>query len=312
MQIKGSTVLITGGAGFIGSHIIDQLLLKKPKKIIVLDDFSRGTNANIEHAAKSGIVEIVTADIRKKAQIAPYMKGVDYVYHEAAVRITRCAEDPRIAQEVLVDGSFNLLELAAKNKIKKFIFASSASVYGDPSYLPMDEKHPFNNTTAYGAGKIATEEMLKAFHAMYGLPYIILRNFNVYGPRMDIYGVYTEVLIKWLDKIDKNEAPVIHGTGEQALDFVYVEDVARANIKAVESDIQEGVYNVGTGVATSLKQLLEILLELSHAKLTPVFETSVKRPYVQKRIADITKSKEELGFRANITVREGLQKLIVW
>jgi len=312
MQIKGSTVLITGGAGFIGSHIIDQLLLKKPKKIIVLDDFSRGTSANIEHATKSGIVEIITADIRKKAQIAPHMKGVDYVYHEAAVRITRCAEDPRIAQEVLVDGSFNLLELAVKNKIKKFIFASSASVYGDPSYLPMDEKHPFNNTTAYGAGKIATEEMLKAFHAMYGLPYIILRNFNVYGPRMDIYGVYTEVLIKWLDKIDKNEAPVIHGTGEQALDFVYVEDVARANIKAVESDIQEGVYNVGTGVATSLKQLLEILLELSHAKLTPVFETSVKRPYVQKRIADITKSKEELGFRANITVREGLQKLIVW
>lgn len=304
--------MVTGGAGLVGSHIVDQLLLKKPKKIIIFDDLSRGTKKNIENAIKNKAVKLVKGDIRDVSHLNRALKGVDYVFHEAAVRITRCAEEPRICQEVLVDGSFNVLEASIKNKIKKVIFASSASVYGDPSYLPMDEKHPFNNVTAYGAGKVATEEMLKAFRAMYGLNYVILRYFNVYGSRMDIYGVYTEVLIKWLDKIDNNENPIIHGTGEQALDFVYVEDVAKANIMALEKDVNEGVFNVGTGVATSLKKLLELLLELNNSQLKPVFEANVKRPYVQKRTADITKAKKELGFFATITVKEGLKKLIEW
>lgn len=312
MEIKGSVILVTGGVGFIGSHVVDRLLLKNPKKIIILDDFSRGTRQNIEEAVKHKNVELVVGDIRDIEQVNNIVKGCDYVFHLAAIRITKCAEDPRFCQEVLVDGTFNVLEACAKNKVKKLILSSSASVYGNPSYMPMDEKHPFNNTTAYGAAKIANEEMTKAFRAMFGLNYIILRYFNVYGPRMDIHGVYTEVLIKWLEKIDTNEPPVIHGDGKQALDFVYVDDIADANIVALESNINEGVFNVGTGKSTSLKRLLDILLDLTASELKPVFEANVKRPYVQKRAADITKASRELGFIAKTNFREGLKQLIQW
>lgn len=312
MKIQQSTIVITGGAGLVGSHLADALVGRKAKKVIILDDFSRGTKQNLAEAMVSGRVKIVKGDIRDPKLVARVIRGADYVFHEAAIRITRCAEDPRLCQEVLVDGTFNVLEACAKHKVKKLILASSASVYGDPSYLPIDEKHPFNNTTAYGAAKIATEEMTKAFHAMYGLPYIALRYFNIYGPRMDIYGVYTEVLIKWLDKIDAHEAPIIHGDGKQALDFVYISDIIRANLLALESDRQEGIYNVGTGISTSLKQLLDTLLELTGSDLTPVYQKTVKRPYVQKRRADVRKATKELGFSAKIHIREGLQQLISW
>ena len=178
--------------------------------------------------------------------------------------------------------------------------------------MPMDENHPFNNTSAYGAAKIATEEMLKAFRKMYSLNYVILRYFNVYGPRMDIFGVYTEVLINWLDKIDKGESPVVHGDGKQALDFVFVEDVARANLLALKSSVNEGVYNVGTGKLTSLTELVDLLVELASSKAKPIYKTDVKRPYVQKRSADIEKARKELDFMYKTTVREGLKKLIAW
>ena len=312
MQIKGSTILVTGGAGFVGSHVVDKLLLKNPKKVIILDNFSRGTPQNIENASKHKNTELVTGDIRDSEQVNSVVKGCDYVFHLAAIRITRCAEDPRLCQQVLVDGTFNILEACATNKVKKLILSSSVSIYGDPSYLPMDEKHPFNNTTAYGAAKIANEEMTKAFRAMYGLNYVILRYFNIYGPRMDIYGVYTEVLIKWLEAIDKNVPPIIHGDGKQALDFIYVKDIADANTIALESDINEGVFNVGTGKSTSLKELLDILLELTGSKLKPIYQENVKRPYVQKRAADITLAKNKLGFVAKTDLKSGLRKLIEW
>lgn len=312
MKIEGSVILVTGGAGFIGSSVVDKLLLKKPKKIIILDDFSRGTNQNIEKAAKNKNVELVTGDIGNLKLVDGLTKNCDYVFHMAAIRITKCAEDPRLCQQVLVNGTFNVLEACVKNKVKKIILSSSASVYGNPSYMPMGESHPFNNTTAYGAAKIANEEMTKAFKAMYGLNYVILRYFNVYGPRMDIYGVYTEVLIKWLEKIDKNENPIIHGDGKQALDFVYVDDVARANIQALESDVNSGVFNVGTGKSSSLKELLGLLLKLSKSKLKPIYVKNVKRPYVQKRAADIRKAKEELKFVAKISLEEGLKRLMKW
>ncbi len=312
MQIKGSTILVTGGAGFVGSHVVDKLLLKNPKKVIIFDDFSRGTPQNIEEASKHKNAELVTGDIRDSEQVGSVVRGCDYVFHLAAIRITRCAEDPRLCQQVLVDGTFNILEACATNKVKKLILSSSVSIYGDPSYLPMDEKHPFNNTTAYGAAKIANEEMTKAFRAMYGLNYVILRYFNVYGPRMDIYGVYTEVLIKWLEAIDKNVPPIIHGDGKQALDFIYVEDIADSNIRGLESDINQGVFNVGTGKSTSLKELLGILLELTGSKLKPIYQKSVKRPYVQKRTADITLAKNKLGFVAKTDLKTGLKKLIEW
>lgn len=312
MKIKGSTIVVTGGAGFIGSHTVDYLIRKNPKRVIVFDNFTRGVRVNLEEAAKSGKIQIVDGDIRDAKQVNSLLKGVDYVFHQAAIRITRCAEDPRLCQEVLIDGTFNILESCIKNNIKKLVFSSSASVYGDPSYLPMDEKHPFNNTTAYGAAKIANEEMIKAFRAMYGLNYIILRYFNVYGPRMDIYGIYTEVLIKWLDKIDTNKPPIIHGGGKQSLDFVYVRDVVQANVQALESNLNEGVYNVGTGKSISLEELLDILLEETKSDLKPIYEPTVKRPYVQKRCADTTRAEMELGFVTQTTIREGLRKLIEW
>lgn len=312
MKIKGSTIAVIGGASMIGSHIVDRLLKKDPKKIIILDNFIQGTGNNLENALKNKIVKLVRGDVRDRKLVNDLLKGVDGVFHLAAIRITRCVEDPRLCHEVLVDGTFNVLESCVKNKVKKIIFSSSASVYGDPSYLPMDEKHPFNNTTNYGAAKIAGEEMIKSFGAMYGLPYIIFRYFNVYGPRMDIHGVYTEVLIKWLEKIDKSEAPVIHGDGRQALDFVFNDDVAEVNIRALESKLEKGVFNVGTGKSTSLKELLGILLELTGSKLKPIYLKNVKRPYVQKREADIKHTKEVLGFVAKTDLPNGLKRLIEW
>lgn len=312
MKIKGSTIVLTGGASMIGSHIVDRLLKKDPKKIIILDNFIQGTHKNLENALKHKSVKLIEGDVSDQKLVNDLLRGVDGVFHLAAIRITRCVEDPRLCHEILVDGTYNVLEACVKNKVKKIIFSSTASVYGDPSYLPMDEKHPFNNTTNYGAAKIAGEEMLKSFGAMYSLPYIILRYFNVYGPRMDIHGVYTEVLIKWLEKIGKNEAPIIHGDGKQALDFIFNDDVAQANIKAFESKLGKGVFNVGTGKSTSLKDLLEILLKLNKSKLKPIYQKDANRPYVQKRKADTRLAKKELGFVAKTNLSQGLKKLIEW
>ena len=312
MKIKDSTILVTGGAGNIGSHIVDMCIKEGAKKVIVIDNFSRGVTKNLDWAKENGNVEIVNGDIRDIELLNKYFKGVDYVFHQAALRITQCAQAPKLAHEVLIDGTFNVLEACVKNNIKKIIFASSASVYGDPSYLPMDENHPFNNKTYYGAGKIANEQMARAFKEMYGLKYIGLRYFNVYGPRMDIYGYYTEVMIKWLDKIDKNESPMIFGDGEQAMDFIYVEDIARANILALESDVEEGVYNVGTSVMSSLNDLIKVMLELTNPKIKQIYREPEKLLIVSKRQANINKAKKDLGFECKINLKDGLKKLIEW
>ena len=312
MKIKDSVILVTGGAGNIGSHIVDMCIKEGAKKVIVIDNFTRGVISNLDWAKKNGNVEVVNGDIRDFELLNKYFKNVDYVFHQAAIRITQCAQEPRLAHEVLIDGTFNILEACVKNNIKKVVFGSSASVYGDPSYLPIDENHPFNNKTYYGAGKIVNEQMARAFREMYGLKYIGLRYFNVYGPRMDIYGYYTEVMIKWLDKIDKNESPVIFGDGEQAMDFIYVEDIARANILALESNIEEGIYNVGTGVMSSLNDLVRNMLELTNPNLKPEYKKPEKLLIVSKRKADITNAKKDLGFESKIDLKEGLKKLIEW
>jgi UDP-glucose 4-epimerase len=239
-------------------------------------------------------------------------KNIDYVFHEAAIRITQCAKDPRLSNEILEDGTYNVFEACAKNKVKKLIFASSASVYGDPSYLPMDEKHPFNNKTFYGVGKIYAENLAKAFREAYGLNYIGLRYFNVYGPRMDIFGAYTEVMIKWLDKIDDGKAPIIYGNGKQSMDFVYIADVVRANILALKSDVNEGVYNVGTGIETDLNQLCNLMLRLSKLKLKPEYKTQKKLIIVSRRRAAIKNAKKDLKFKAKIKLKEGINTLLEW
>lgn len=312
MELKGKKCLVTGGAGLIGSHIVDELVLAGVKRIVILDNFHRGASTNIEHLTSNKKIELVNGDIKDRNLVHNISKDIDYVFHQAAVSLLRCLEDPRLCQEVIVDGTFNVLEAARANKIKKLIMASSVSVYGEPSYLPIDEQHFYNSRIPYGAAKIANEQMAIAFHYTYHLPVIILRYFNTYGPRMDMLGAYTEVLMKWLEKIESGESPIIHSDGKQALDFIYVKDVARANILAAKSAISFGIYNIGTSKITSLSELVHMLIALTGSNVIPTFQKEAKRPFVQKRQADIKKAKKELGFIAKTPVLEGLRELIAW
>jgi UDP-glucose 4-epimerase len=310
--IQGTKILITGGAGFVGSATADQLLDAGAAEVRVLDNFVRGNLRNLENAKKKGDVVIIEGDIRNADTVDNAMDGVDYVFHQAALRITRCAEAPREAVQVLIDGTSNVLESAVRHKVKKVVAASSASVYGDPSYLPMDESHPFNNRTLYGAGKIANEQMYRAYYEMFKLPYIAFRYFNIYGPRMDIDGVYTEVLIRWMDAIEAGRSPKIFGDGSQSMDFVYVEDVARANIAGLVSDVTDEVFNVGMGVQTTLNELCHLLLKVTGSYLKPEYHEARKVNNVQARRATTEKAEKMLGFKAQVDLESGLKLLIQW
>ncbi|MER6067097.1 SDR family NAD(P)-dependent oxidoreductase, partial [Streptomyces sp. NPDC001792] len=260
-SVRGKKILVTGGAGTIGSHLVDLLAEGGAREIVVLDNFVRGRRANLAQALPSGVVEIVEGDVRDAATVRKVTEGADLVFHLAAIRITQCAEEPRLANEVLVDGTFNVLEAAAEAGVAKVIASSSASVYGMAETFPTTERHhPYNNDTFYGAAKAFNEGMLRSFHAMYGLDYVALRYFNVYGPRMDIHGLYTEVLIRWMERIEAGEPPLILGDGTQTMDFVDVRDIARANVLAAESDLTDEVFNIASGTETSLKELAEDLL----------------------------------------------------
>ena len=311
-RIAGTRCLVTGGAGFIGSTLVDQLLDAGAAEVIVLDNFVRGSWNNLASATACGGVKVVTGDICDAKLVDDLSAGIDFIFHKAALRITRCAEFPREAVDVLINGTLNVLESAVHHKVKKVIAASSASVYGDPNYLPMDENHPFNNRTMYGAGKIASEQMLRAYYTSYGLSYVAFRYFNVYGPRMDMVGLYTEVLIRWLDAIDAHQPPLIFGDGRQSMDFVYVKDVARANILATQSDVSDEVFNVGTGTQTSLKELCDLLLRLMNSPLQPEYREARKVANVRARRAATEKAAKLLGFNANVSLAEGLQELIRW
>jgi UDP-glucose 4-epimerase len=311
-RISGARFLVTGGAGFVGSTIVDQLLDAGAAEVRVLDNFVRGTWGNLSSALETGRTNVIEGDIRNAALVDRACEGVDYVFHEAALRITQCADVPREAVEVLIGGTLNVLESAVRHGIKKIVAASSASVYGEPSYLPIDEAHPFNNRTMYGAGKIAGEQLLRAYFTASGLPYVAFRYFNVYGPRMDTVGVYTEVMIRWLDAIEANQPPLIFGTGEQSMDFVYVGDVARANLLALESDVGDEVFNVGTGVQTSLRELCNLMLKLNNSTLKPEHREARKVGNVQARRAAVDKAKTMFGFTSEVALEQGLRELIQW
>jgi UDP-glucose 4-epimerase len=311
-SIEGTKILITGGAGFMGSTTADQLLDAGATEIRVLDNFIRGSHRNLERARRSGRLQVIEGDIRNKTTVDEAVAGVDYIFHLAALRITRCAEAPQEAVEVLMNGTSHVLESAVRHKVRKVVAASSASVYGNPSYLPMDEEHPFNNRTLYGAGKIANEQMLRAYTEMFGLPYVALRYFNIYGPRMDLDGVYTEVLVRWMDAIESGEAPRIFGDGTQSMDFVFIEDVARANLAALVSDVTDEVFNVGTGVQTTLNELCEVLLRISNSPLKPEYREARKVNNVQARRAAVDKAARLLGFRAQVKLEDGLRSLLAW
>lgn len=311
--MQNKRILITGGAGLVGSHITDLLVKEGVSEIIVLDNFTRGCRDNLAWTQANGPLVIVEGDIRDRQLLTDIMQGVDIVFHQAAIRITQCAEEPRLALEVLADGTFNVLEAAVKAGVKKIVAASSASVYGMAEDFPTTESHhPYNNRTLYGAAKTFNEGLFRSFYEMYGLNYLGLRYFNVYGPRMDVYGVYTEVLIRWMERIIAGQPPLIFGNGEQTMDFVYIEDIARANILAAKADITDQVFNIASGIETSLNDLAHSLLKVMGSDLQPEYKPERKVNPVQRRLADVIKAKQLLNFEAQVSLEEGLSRLVTW
>jgi UDP-glucose 4-epimerase len=311
--MKNKRVLITGGAGLVGSHIADLLVKEEVAEIIILDNYTRGRKENLAWAAANGPLVMVEGDIRDRQLLSDIMQGVDVVFHQAAIRITQCAQEPRLALEVLADGTFNVLEAAVNAKVKKVVAASSASIYGMAEDFPTRESHhPYNNRTFYGAAKTFNEGILRSFYDMYGLDYVALRYFNVYGPRMDIYGVYTEVLIRWMERIINNQAPLIFGDGKQTMDFVYIEDIARANICAAKADVTDEVFNIASGTETSLNDLAYSLAQVMGSDLKPEYGAERKVNPVQRRIADVSKARELIDFTTTVSLEQGLEKLVSW
>jgi UDP-glucose 4-epimerase len=311
--MKDQRTLITGGAGLVGSHIADQLVRAGAREIVVLDNFVRGRRENLAWALANGPVRVIEGDIRDRDLLATAMRGVDVLFHQAAIRITQCAEEPRLALEVLAEGTFNVLEAAAAAGVGRVVAASSASVYGLAETFPTGERHHlYNNRTMYGAAKAFNEGLLRTFHDMYGLDYVALRYFNVYGPRMDIHGAYTEVLIRWMERIAAGQPPLILGDGSQTMDFVYIEDIAGANLAAARSPVTDEVFNIASGVETSLNDLAKALLWVMGSDLRPEYGPERSVNPVARRLADTGRARELLGFEATVGLEEGLGRLVAW
>ena len=312
-SLRGERILITGGAGAIGSHVADLVVRAGATEIVVLDNLERGRHENLAWAVANGPVTVVEGDIRDRDLVAKLMSGIDVVFHMAALRITQCAAEPRVALEVMVDGTFNVLEAAVEADVRKVVAASSASIYGMAEEFPTTEAHhPYANDTLYGAAKTFNEGLLRSMHSMYGLDYVAMRYFNVYGPRMDIHGVYTEVLVRWMERIEAGMPPLILGDGSQTMDFVYIEDVAHANVLAATSDVTDAVFNVACGVETSLLDLAHRLLKVMGSRLSVEYGPPRSVNKVPRRLACTSHATENLGFAAGVDLDEGLQRLVAW
>jgi UDP-glucose 4-epimerase len=309
-------ILLTGGAGLIGSHIIDQLQADPDftqREIVVLDNFSRGCEANIAAARERGPITVIEGDVRDATVVRHAMADADLVFHLAAIRITQCAQEPRLAMEVLGNGTFNVLEAAVDVGVRKVVASSSASVYGLAESFPTKEDHhPYDNRTIYGALKTWNEGLLRSFNDMYGLDYVALRYFNVYGPRMDTHGVFTEVLIRWIERIHNGQSPIIFGDGSQTMDFVFVDDIARANVLAAKSDATDQVFNIGRSEEISLKDLAEALLQVMGATIPIEYGPERAVNPVSRRLADIRQAQSVLGWEPAVDLNEGLRRLVAW
>ncbi len=313
MVIEGSKILVIGGAGLIGSHVVEELLKEDVGEVIVYDNFCRGTQDNLTEALKDPRCRIydIGGDILQTDILNSAMKDVDGVVHLAALWLLQCHEYPRAAFDVNIRGTFNVFEACAANNIKRLVYSSSASVYGDAVEEPMTEDHPFNNWTFYGATKVAGEHMFRAYHHRYGLEGAGMRYMNVYGPRMDYRGTYIAVMMKILDRLDQGLSPLVYGDGSQAYDFIYVRDAARANVCAMKSTVPFGFYNVGRGIKTSIKELTELILRLTDSDLQMQFEPS-GQTFVTNRVGDPTAAKRDLGFTWSVDLEEGMKRLIQW
>ena len=311
MNLVDGKVLVIGGAGFVGSHLVDQLTQEHVREIIVLDNFVRGTRNNLRQVVQDDRVHVVEGSITDLALLRELMEGTDYVFHLAALWLYECVHQPRAALEVNVVGTYNVVETAHQAGVKKVVYSSSASVYGDALSIPMTEEHPFNNRTMYGATKISGEQFFRAFYEQHGLDYVGLRYMNIYGPRMDYKGTYVSVIMKVLDRIDQGLPPVIFGDGAQSYDFIHVQDIARANILALKSDATDEFFNVGMGVKTSINELVHLLLEITGSDLDPEYSPQ-EEMFVTHRVGSTEKAERMLGFEAEIPLEEGLRSVVEW
>lgn len=313
-SLRDARVLVTGGAGAIGSNLCDLLVQAGAREIVVLDNLVRGRLDNLDWAVANGNVRVVEGDICDIPLVNELTEGIDILFHQAAIRITQCADEPRLAVDVMVNGTFNVLEAAVKHEVKRVIAASSASVYGLATDFPTrEDHHPYANDTLYGAGKVFNEGLLRSMHAIYGLDYVALRYFNVYGPRMDIHGVYTEVLVRWMERITAGTPPLINGDGSQTMDFVYIPDVATANIAAAEQGQTDTVYNIARGEETSLLELAQLLMKvMGREDLDIEFGPERTVNKVPRRLADISAAERDLGYTAETGIEDGLRGLVEW
>ncbi|HUT70506.1 MAG TPA: SDR family NAD(P)-dependent oxidoreductase [Desulfatiglandales bacterium] len=313
MDVRGKRILVIGGAGLIGSHVVEELLEEEVKEVIVYDNFCRGTYENLQESLKDPRCRIfeIGGDILQTDILDAAMKGADGVVHLAALWLLQCHEFPRAAFDVNIRGTFNVLEACVASGIERLIYSSSASVYGDAVEEPMTEDHPYNNWTFYGATKIACEHMFKSYHKRYGLNGVGLRYMNVYGPRQDYKGTYIAVMMKILDNLDKGLSPVVYGDGSQAYDFIYVGDTARANVCALKSDVPFGFYNVGRGIKTSVRELTELILKITNSGLSIQYEQA-GQTFVTNRVGDPTAAERDLGFTWKVDLEDGLKRLVEW
>jgi UDP-glucose 4-epimerase len=310
-ELDGARVLVAGGAGFLGSHIVDQLTATPAREIVVLDNFVRGTRENLAEALRDPRVSVVDGSVTDVALLRDLMRGTDYAFHLAALWLYECVNEPRSALEVNAVGTYNVAEAAADAGVRKVVYSSSASVYGDAAFTPMTEEHPFNNRTMYGATKLAGEQFFRAFNEQRGLDYVGLRYMNIYGPRMDYQGTYVSVIMKVLDRIDVGEPPIIFGDGSQAYDFVHVTDVARANILALQADATDEFFNIGIGVKTTVAELVDLLLKITDSDLEPEYRPA-EQMFVTHRVGSTEKAERLLGFRATIPLEDGLRSVVEW
>jgi UDP-glucose 4-epimerase len=313
MQLRNSRILVIGGAGLVGSHIVDQLTKTDVGEVLIYDNFCRGRLDNLEQALQDPRVKIYPygGDLLQTDILERAMEGIDGVFHLAALWLLQCHEFPRAAFDTNVRGTFNVIETAIRQKVKRVVYSSSASVYGDALQLPMTEEHPYNNFTFYGATKIAGEHMFKSLGHRYGLDWVGLRYMNVYGPRQDYKGAYIAVMMKILDRLDAGQSPVVYGDGSQQYDFISVSDVARANLCAMQAEASGKCYNIGRGIGTSIKELTELILRLTASKSAIEYKPA-GQTFVTQRIGSTQAAEKDLGFKWQVGLEEGMRQLIQW